>query len=269
MEQKIILKLQELERDYGFRVLYACEVWDRAWGLNVKQSPYSIRFVYLRPIDWYLSVDAKSDSVSVIEKGKLDVQGWDLQATLQWLRIGYTIFVEWLTSPIVYFQNELVVKRLMDILYAFPSPGHSLDHYFDIALENYCESLMGKKEVWFKEYLYTLRPLLMARQVERGCNFPPLEFGRLLSRDTSLPKPVETEARCLLASYTSSGEQLAKEPIKGFCIEVLDTFIQQELVRLEGVKTSGVCSYRETPLDQVNTLFRDALMAYPQGHYGK
>ncbi len=41
--------------------MYACESGSRAWGFASSNSDYDVRFVYVRPVEGYLSLDNKRD----------------------------------------------------------------------------------------------------------------------------------------------------------------------------------------------------------------
>ena len=48
--------LADVERREGVRVLLGIESGSRAWGFASQDSDYDVRFIYLRPLDDYLSV---------------------------------------------------------------------------------------------------------------------------------------------------------------------------------------------------------------------
>jgi len=53
----ILERLAAIERAEAVRILYACESGSRAWGFASPDSDYDVRFIYVRPRDWYLSID--------------------------------------------------------------------------------------------------------------------------------------------------------------------------------------------------------------------
>src|SRR5262245_37761929 len=74
-------RLSLIEQDESVKILYACESGSRAWGFASGDSDYDVRFVYVRPHDWYLAVDVE-DQRDVIERpmaDNLDINGWDLR----------------------------------------------------------------------------------------------------------------------------------------------------------------------------------------------
>jgi len=52
-----------LEKEKGIRILFAIENGSRAWKMSSKDSDYDVRFIYVQPLDWYLSVEEKKDII--------------------------------------------------------------------------------------------------------------------------------------------------------------------------------------------------------------
>jgi predicted nucleotidyltransferase len=80
----ILARLAAIERAESVRLLYACESGSRAWGFASPDSDYDVRFLYVRPRDWYLSIDLerRRDAIERPVEGALDISGWDLRKTL-------------------------------------------------------------------------------------------------------------------------------------------------------------------------------------------
>ena len=72
MKQTINTRLREIEAEKGVRILYACESGSRAWGFPSSDSDYDVRFLYLHPTDWYLSIQKKRDVIEMGDEGKKD-----------------------------------------------------------------------------------------------------------------------------------------------------------------------------------------------------
>lgn len=79
-------QLAFIETEENVRVVYACESGSRAWGFPSADSDYDVRFLYLHPRDWYLSVAEKRDVIERPISEGLDLNGWDLRKTLQLFR---------------------------------------------------------------------------------------------------------------------------------------------------------------------------------------
>ena len=96
--------LDHVEADDDVAILLAVESASRAWGFPSSDSDYDVRFVYVRPPDWYLSIDleARRDVIEYPLKDNIDLSGWDLRKALRLFRKSNPPLLEWLQCPIVY-----------------------------------------------------------------------------------------------------------------------------------------------------------------------
>jgi predicted nucleotidyltransferase len=83
---RIRTELDRIEEEESVRVLYACESGSRAWGFESEDSDYDVRFIYLRPADWYLTIQKKRDVIEKPIDEDLDISGWDLPKALELFR---------------------------------------------------------------------------------------------------------------------------------------------------------------------------------------
>ncbi len=58
--EEINRRLEAIETAEGVTILYACESGSRAWGFASADSDFDMRFIYIRPRDWYLSIDVET-----------------------------------------------------------------------------------------------------------------------------------------------------------------------------------------------------------------
>ncbi|MFC3749610.1 nucleotidyltransferase domain-containing protein [Paenibacillus sp. GCM10012306] len=181
----IIEELKKIEREENVRILYACESGSRAWGFPSKDSDYDVRFLYIRPLDWYLSIFEKRDVIERPISNMLDINGWDLKKALNLFRKSNPPLLEWLQSPIVYMEDEIVVRQIRDISSFMFSPKSCMHHYLHMAKGNYRDYLQGD-HVKIKKYFYVLRPVLACEWIERFHTIPPIEF--LILMETLLPE---------------------------------------------------------------------------------
>ena len=56
-------KLHEIEKKQNVKILYAVESGSRAWGFASPDSDYDVRFVYVRPMEHYLSLEEQPDFI--------------------------------------------------------------------------------------------------------------------------------------------------------------------------------------------------------------
>lgn len=255
MREKIQTRLQNIEVEEQVRIVCACESGSRAWGFPSADSDYDVRFIYLHPKDWYLSVDLerKRDVIERPIDDRLDINGWDLRKALHLLRKGNPPLMEWLKSPIIYLEKFTVADQMRDLMSRYYSPVVCLYHYLHMARGNYRDYLKGPT-VWIKKYFYVLRPLLAIKWIEQGLGVVPTEF------QVSVDKVVDSselkdEIEKLVAAKRS-GEELDRGPR----IERISDFIEDELARLESKQFEQEYGKPvRPPVREFNRVFRAAL----------
>ena len=127
--QEIKAKLSQIEQQKNIRILYACESGSRAWGfastdckaetfysacktaesrpknevyLDQTYSDYDVRFIYVRPKEFYLKLENTRDTLECELNELYDISGWDLKKMLRLLNRSNPSIFEWAASPIVY-----------------------------------------------------------------------------------------------------------------------------------------------------------------------
>jgi len=252
MLEIIKASLRQVQEEQGFRIIYACESGSRAWGFPSEDSDYDVRFLYLNPPDWYLSVDLE-DRPDVFERpitDDLDISGWDLRKALKLLRKSNPPLLEWLNSPIIYLETAQIVERLKELIPEFYSPIACGYHYLHMAQGNY-RDYHRNDVVWLKKYFYILRPLLAIGWIEKEQTAVPMEFATLVDRlvtDSTLKHALED-----LLEAKKQGQELDRGP----AIPVISNFIQNELKRLEQEMPRQVNP--KSDIERLNELFRFAL----------
>lgn len=220
---EILRKLEAVEAEHGVRVLYACESGSRGWGFASPDSDYDVRFIFVRPAREYLRITPVRDVIEEVPGPVFDVNGWDLRKALHLLAKGNATLIEWLSSPVVYRQDDAFVQRLREAATAVYQPIRSFHHYAAMGRGNFREYLQGD-QVRAKKYLYVLRPLLAAKWVLARDDAPPMAFEQLV--ETLVDDPaVRREIDALLIIKRRSGEQewLPKRPVLNAYLEGLIT----------------------------------------------
>lgn len=175
-------ELVTLEQVHGVRILLAVESGSRAWGFESKDSDWDVRFVYARPLTWYLSVHERRDVIEIPTDGVMDYSGWDVQKALFQTHRGNPALFEWLRSPIVYMANPAFTRRMVGLMDKYFNPRSAIYHYLHMANGNFREYLRGET-VRLKKYFYVVRPLLACQWIERTQQMPPVEFARMLEEE--------------------------------------------------------------------------------------
>lgn len=251
MRDIILSKLHQMERENNIRILYAVESGSRGWGFASADSDYDARFIYIRPIEWYLSIDEKKDYIEYPIDDLLDINGWDFKKALQLYKKSNPTLMEWLSSPIIYMDNYSLAQKLRQLLPDFFSPVPTIYHYLHIARNKYQE-IMSSNNVRIKKYFYILRPLLACMWIEKNSTMPPMEFSKLMANQM-LDQVMIAEINKLLQKKTS-GLEIDIEPKSPAIMEFFKSKIAHYEHYLE-LAIKGKSSDHST----LNTLFQDTL----------
>lgn len=245
-------KLLQIEKEQNVYIFYACESGSRAWGFPSANSDYDVRFLYIRRKDWYLSidVDVKRDVIECPITDDLDISGWDLRKALGLLRNSNPPLLEWLSSPIVYLQDDPLIEKFRNLVPVCYSPTACIYHYLHMARGNYREYLKGE-EVSVKKYFYVLRPLLAIRWIEEFSDVVPMEFGIMV--ESLIDEPLLKSEILNLIERKRQGEELKREPR----IAAISDYIESEIERL---RTKTIGKRGEKPITKIlNIAFREMI----------
>jgi predicted nucleotidyltransferase len=231
--ESILAALREIEAEEKVSIIYACEAGSRAWNFASQDSDYDVRFIYIRPESFYLSINVES-ARDVIERpisDKLDISGWDFRKALKLFKKTNPPLLEWLTSPIIYAEKGQGVNEMRKLMDTFYSPTAAAYHYLHMARGNYREYLQ-KDVVWLKKYLYVIRPLLAIRWIMEFKSVIPVEFSALMA--ATLEDGSAKIAIQKLLSDKKAGLEMGMAP----AVPEIGEFIKSELEKLENSQFS-------------------------------
>jgi predicted nucleotidyltransferase len=252
VHQQILEELKRIEKEEGVRILYACESGSRAWGFPSKDSDYDVRFIYIRPVDWYLSIYDKRDVIERPISDMLDINGWDLRKALNLFRKSNPPLLEWLQSPMPYMEKFTIADQIRRISPLTFSPKSCMHHYLHMAKGNYREYLQGD-HVKIKKYFYVLRPILASEWIERNNTMPPIEFQELVDSLVPAGSPLKEAIQELLARKIA-GDEMDYEPR----INPINEFLEARIAYYD--RTASTMQVGEGGQDrQLDELFRKAL----------
>jgi predicted nucleotidyltransferase len=181
VHEEILRRLRSAEIEHNVQILYACESGSRAWGFASPDSDYDVRFIYLRPTNWYLSFDVerKRDVIEYPIVDEIDCGGWDVRKALGLFCRTNGALLEWLKSPIKYIETGALADGLRSLEGRVANRTALCYHYSHMARGNAREYLF-KDKARLKKYFYVLRPLLAIRYIEEFDLPPPIEFNKLV-----------------------------------------------------------------------------------------
>jgi len=250
MTETILQKLLEVEQSESIKILYACESGSRAWGFASPDSDFDVRFIYARPVDYYLSITDMPDFIDLPINDVLDIRGWDIRKALKlFLKSNISLF-EWIQSPIVYREASDFANEIRNIMQEYLSPRASANHYSSLVFNTLRDDLQ-ESEVKLKRYFYALRSTLACLWIVDRKTVPPMEFSKLRSliSDTHFQDTVDN----LLVQKQTADEKTLIQPVP-----LLQTWLQDTLAYCQQ-QIPLLPSDRKQP-DELNQLFRKYIL---------
>jgi len=242
-------KLVEIEKRENVRILHCVESGSRAWGFASPDSDFDVRFIYVRPKEFYLRLDKTRDVIEWQLDEILDINGWDLQKALVLLHKSNPTLFEWNNSPIVY-KTTPEWQAISDIISHYFQQKSGLYHYLSTAKSNYREYLHGET-VRLKKYFYVLRPILACRWILEKRTPPPMLFTELADAclDDALV-PAVNELLRLKMNTPELGE--------GKRIDIINEYLDSSIEEIEALLSNYAADDLKS-WDELNAIFLDNL----------
>ena len=249
MRKTILEKLDEIEKRENIRILHCIESGSRAWGFASPDSDYDVRFIYVRPKDFYLRLDKTRDVIEWQLDETLDINGWDVQKALTLLHKSNPTLFEWNSSPIVYKTTE-EWQKISAIINRYFVAKSGLYHYLSTAKSNYREYLKGDM-VRLKKYFYVLRPLLACKWILAEGTPPPMLFRTLM--DKYLAEELKPDVENLLDMKMNT-----PEIGEGKRIDRINDYLDRNIADIEGI-IAGLATEEVHDWDELNKVFLSLL----------
>ncbi len=245
MLQIIKEKLKEIEERENVKILHCVESGSRAWGFASPDSDYDVRFIYVRPREYYLRLDKTRDVIEWQLDDTLDISGWDLQKALRLLYKSNPTIFEWNISPIVYKTTE-EWKEVSAVINRYFNPKSGLYHYLNTARSNYRHFLTGDT-VKYKKYFYVLRPLLSCKWVLAEETPPPILFDDL--KEKMLDECIRADVEELLRLKKTAPEVGESAPFA-----YLNNYLADKIAEMEQI-LSVMPEVRNSDWETLNNVF--------------
>lgn len=249
IEELINQKLDEIEQRENVKILYAVESGSRAWGFASPDSDYDVRFVYIRPMEFYLRLEDRKDFINWELNDVLDISGWDLTKVLKHFHKSNVTLYEWSHSPIVY-RSTKEWEQIRAVSEQYFSCKAGMYHYYGTANKNYREHLQGEL-VLYKKYFYVLRPILACQWIEERNSPPPVLFSDLA--ETMLRE----DKRELVQRLVEQKKQMS-EADRGKRVDKLNEYIEEKIMWYKE-KVSNMQDDRNPDWEELNKVFRTIL----------
>ena len=249
----ILNELKELEKKENIKILFAVESGSRAWGFESKDSDYDVRFVYVRPLEWYMSISKRKNTLEVMINEDLDFAGWDLNKAVELLAKSNPPLGEWLNSSIVYTEKDNIISEFDKIFDKYLRENALVYHYLSMASKD-IETLREKREIKLKKYFYMLRSLLASKWVMLYHEKPPILLSELLTlvKNEAIQREVDK-----LLEIKKAGDESTK--IVGN--EIINEFIFDTKKEVEEM-VKEIPNSKNTDLKFLDKFFLDKVLYY-------
>lgn len=179
---RIEARLADIRRDQQVSIPLAIESGSRAWGFPSPDSDYDCRFVFVRPLEHYLSLWQRRDVIETEMDGVLDVNGWDLGKALKLLLKGNAVIIEWLRSPIAYGVDPGFRQEFLDLARSVADRRLVARHYLHLGEHQRRVHFGDGQIVALKKIFYALRPAAALRWLRHHPQeaVAPMHFPTLL-----------------------------------------------------------------------------------------
>jgi len=249
VRQEIETRLAAIEATHGVRLLMAVESGSCAWGFPSPDSDYDVRFLYVRPRDWYLSLVPGRDVIETPIEDEIDLNGWDIRKALGLLLKSNAVVSEWVESPIRYRPDDPFITKLAALADDLLNPRAIAYHYArsgKLAAERWLD---GDGEVPVKKYFYALRPALAIRAVRLTPSARPPMNLQMLVAASDLPARLVEQIDMLVEVKARTNERA-----NGTRLPEIDALIRNEIERAGELP---VRKLRDHFVDRANELFLD------------
>jgi predicted nucleotidyltransferase len=249
-------RLADIERDHGVSIPLAIESGSRAWGFPSPDSDYDCRFVFVRPLDHYLSPWQQRDVIETPLEGDLDVNGWDLAKAIKLLLKGNAVIIEWLTSPIVYGGDSQFRDEFLALAARHASRELIGRHYLHLGDRQRRVYFGEGRRVAQKKIFYALRPAAALRwlRLHPDDAVAPMHFPTLMA-ECDAPRDVMALTQDLTARKAvlrELGDTDLPEPIARFIDQEFESaravFETKPVVISEAAKRDADAFFRATVL---------------------
>lgn len=252
MRKTILTELENIEKEHGVKILYAIESGSRGWGFESTDSDYDVRFIYQRPLEWYIRVDEQKDTLDLPIDEVLDINGWDISKVIKLMAKSNSCIFEWLSSPIIYRENETLAQGLKEVAGYYYRPKAGVYHYINLA-KNSMKYMEEDGSIRIKKFFYALRPVMASLYIEKYRVVPPMNLMDIM-KELTLEKALVTEIKELILY-----KQKLTEADTFYPSETLKDFVVGHIQRLSE-EVAGLPKSQHKEFDKANEALRDILL---------
>lgn len=179
IKETILSEVNAFAKRENVKILFVIETGSRAYGLEGRKSDYDVRFVYVRPKEFYLKLDKNgfTDTIDLLHSEELDIVGWDITKFLLLMKKSNPTVFEWIQCD-----SYFVDKRFLPIITTAANYYNYITvmyHYYYMYKNHDNQYITGKAHLTKKRYLHAIRAVLSAEWAFNYRTYVPLSFERL------------------------------------------------------------------------------------------
>ncbi|MDQ0216341.1 putative nucleotidyltransferase [Oikeobacillus pervagus] len=251
MKKDLLFALNQLERMNHVEIIYACESGSRAWGTASFSSDFDVRFIYVHPVPYYLSIQEQDDVIHSPRHESLDFQGWDLKKTIKLFQKSNPSLYEWLYSPIVYKEKYSIIQQMRDLSMEVISLPALFHHYAQMAKRN-IHHFSEQNQNKVKQLINIFRPICMCKWIMEKQELPPVQLKKLLG-GLNLPKKHLEDIHSIIQMKKDDKTSILENEYQEIFI-----FLQDEMKGIEQYKEPPSIN-QKLPTERFNCLFINSL----------
>lgn len=227
-------KLNEIEKKYNVKIIFAVDNGSNAYGIASPNSDIDLRFLYIETLESYLKLGREKDVIEIIDKeNNIEYKGFSLDKFLKLLSKSNPSVLEELNSPISYLEKnkfERIVNEIKELSIEFFSMKRCLFHYTGNAvndLKKIKETLIkveldNKKsfvKLMVKKVLSLFRALLVCEYIINEKKYPITSNFTFLMDNSSTIKKRKFDETITVYDLLKELISLKKECVGYFAIE--------------------------------------------------
>ena len=252
MRARIGAELEKIAAEERVTLLMAIESGSRAWGFHSPDSDYDVRFLYVQPVDWHLTVAPGRDVIERPISDELDLSGWDLRKALGLVLGSNAVVQEWLTSPITYVEAPGFRQEMQDFARQTLRTKPVMWHYLRLAQRQLDRLRNPDGQARLKRYFYIVRPVLALRWMRLNAKAaPPMNMTELIAGSA-----LDTAALDQINALTEQKKSLRESGTVGDTPPEIDALISDELALAQTFLGDSPPDPRQAHRAQADALLR-------------
>jgi len=231
MNDKIVKICNDLCESRDSKLIFLCESGSRSWGYASKNSDYDVRGIYIKnKMDYIYSFfyEHNNDIINRVIKDEesqhdLDIELWDVKKVINlYFRSGNQMPVWWVTSDIIYFENDKgqLLKQFL-IHKNENNLSKLIYHYFGIIMQKFKDD---KYYIKIKNLIHIFRSIMCINYAIEKRTFPSQNMKVLLS--VNKDERIEKILNQLLKLKIEENKQIMETGVEDI-VELINEYIKK------------------------------------------